>query len=161
MHKHGIPPINPLDFDPFIISDAMLGPAHSAEFHLPQTEPLFSLPPLQPPLHLNDTAVGMNGYRSMSNGVGTSSGSSGSQVAGLHLDLAVSPQGQPLPTRSFSRSLPDLGPPRCTIHEQPQSPKRPHSHALSNKEIVREQNRRAAARFRQRQKASDLDSLRV
>lgn len=150
MHKHGIPPISSLDFDPFVLSDAMLGPPPNGDFSLPHTEPLFALPALAAPLSLHDSALGMNGFRSMSNGSGSSS-----QTVGLlqpHLDLAVASEAQPLPTRSFSRSLPDTGVLRSAVQEQPTSPKRPHNHTLSNKEIVREQNRRAAARFRQRQK---------
>ena len=150
MHKHSIPPISSLDFDPFVISDAMLGPATHGDFSLPHSEPLFALPALAAPLSLHDGALSVNGFRSMSNGSGSSS-----QTVGLlqpHLDLAVASEAQPLPTRSFSRSLPEIGVSRSAIEEQPTSPKRPHNHTLSNKEIVREQNRRAAARFRQRQK---------
>ena len=161
MHAHGLLPFNSLEYDPFIISDAMLGPPPNGNFSLPHHADAFPMPPLQAPQSLHDPDLGMNSFAALAStmGMGTSSASHDAGLLQPHLDLAVpSSDRQPLPTRSFSRSLPEMGGPSRASIQDPSSASQPsaHSsktqHSLSNKEVVREQNRRAAARFRQRQK---------
>lgn len=159
MHTHGVPPLGSLEYDPFIISDAMLGPPPNGNFSLPHHADPFPMPPLQP---THDPDLGLNAFAALASTMGMGMvASSARQEAGLlqpHLDLAIPSDRQPLPTRSFSRSLPEMGGPlRSAIQDlsgasQPSAQSSKMQHSLSNKEVVREQNRRAAARFRQRQK---------
>ena len=162
MHTHGVPTFNSLEYDPFIISDAMLGPPPNGNFSLPHHADPFPMPPLQAPQSMSDPDLGMSAFAALASTMGMGvSASSASQDAGLlqpHLDLAIPSDRQPLPTRSFSRSLPEMGgPSRASIQDpsgasQPSAHSSKTQHSMSNKEVVREQNRRAAARFRQRQK---------
>lgn len=154
MQSQNGPPIYPLDYDGFHISD-MLGGVSTAEFSLSQqlgNDALFPLAPLQQPAHLLPTiGMDMNG---MPYGRGMMASSSPHVTIRSDqnlLDVSSVPVSdrEPLPSVS-SRSLPEMIS-RESFKADHSGSRQQH---LSTKEIVREQNRKAAARFRQRQKVS-------
>lgn len=147
-----MPPIYPLDCDVLQMHD-VLGPASTAELSLSQlqNDALFPLAPLQQSdLILNSQGMDANGMQFGRDGRGAGglpfSVRSGQAHALLDLGAFPISERQPLPSTS-SRSLPDL-PFRESLKLQQSTAKQ----SFTTKEIVREQNRRAAARFRQRQK---------
>jgi hypothetical protein len=157
MQSQNGPPIFPLDYDGFPIPD-MLGGASTAEFNLSQhlgNDVLFPLAPLQQPAHLlPNLGMEMNGL-SYGRSVLASAPPQPNHRSGQHLlDQATAPVSDREPLYSVSsRSLPEMSSRESFKHEQSGSKQQ---HSLTTKEIVREQNRKAAARFRQRQKARIL-----
>lgn len=155
MQRQNRVPHYPLDYEAFALSD-MLGPPSTADFPAIGSEGLFPLPiPHQSSGCTADLGrKGLLGARG-----GSFSLSQPSNVRSSHpqaaLDFSSLQQSdrdtlQPVPSRSLPEFLT-----RDKIRDRQDSPpenlddSRIH---LSTKEIVREQNRRAAARFRQRQK---------
>ena len=144
----------PLDYESFAMAD-MPGLASTADFPTIGSEGLFPLAiPHQSSGYTAD--LGRNGFHSGRGGAFSLSQPSSMRVSHpqASLDFSSLPQSiretlQPMP----SRSLPEYLSRDKFRGDQPDSPteKDPRVH-LSTKEIVREQNRRAAARFRQRQK---------
>ncbi len=162
MQSQNGPPIYPLDYDGFQIPD-MLGGASATEFPLTQhlgTDVLFPLAPLQQPVHLlPNLSMEMNGL-SYGRGMLLSTPPQYNHRSGQHMDLATAPpvsDREPLHSVS-SRSLPEMTSRESFKFEQNGSKQQ---HSLTTKEIVREQNRKAAARFRQRQKVWCMSCSRV
>jgi len=152
--QNGVPNY-PLDYEAFALSE-MLGPASTADFPAIGSEGLFPLPiPHQPSGYTAD--LGRNGLQGGRGG--SFSMSQPSNMRSRHppatLDFSSLQQSvrdalQPMPSRSLPEYLT-----RDKIRDCQDSPTDTDSRLhLSTKEIVREQNRRAAARFRQRQKVS-------
>lgn len=154
MQSQNGPPIFPLDYDGFPIPD-MLGGVSTADFNLCQNlgnDVLFPLAPLQQPAHLlPNLGMDMNGL-SHGRSLLASAPPQPNHRSGQHLlDQATAPVSDREPLYSVSsRSLPEMTSRESFKHEQSGSKQQ---HSLTTKEIVREQNRKAAARFRQRQKA--------
>ena len=152
MQSQNGPPIYPLDYDGFHISE-MLGGASTAEFPLSQhlgNDVLFPLAPLQQPAHLmpclSMETNGLFGRNLLASAPAHLNLRSGHHM----LDLPTVPASDMEPLNSVSsRSLPETVS-RDSFRSEHTGTKQQHS--LTTKEIVREQNRKAAARFRQRQK---------
>ena len=146
-------PHHPLDYEAFALSD-MLGPASTADFPAIGSEGLFPLPiPHQSSGCTADLGrKGLQGARASSFSLSQPSNMRSNHPQAT-LDFSSLHQSdrdtlQPMPSRSLPEYLT-----RDKIRDRQDSPPDGDSRIhLSTKEIVREQNRRAAARFRQRQK---------
>ena len=155
MQRQNRVPQYPLDYEPFALSD-MLGPASTADFPAISSDGLFSLPIP----HQSSGCIADLGRKALHGARGGScSLSQASNVRSGHpqatLDFSSLQQSdreslQPVP----SRSLPEYLNRDKNIDRQDSPPDNDSRIHLSTKEIVREQNRRAAARFRQRQKVT-------
>lgn len=150
--QNGVPHY-PLDYEPFALSE-MLGPSSTADFPPIGSEGLFPLP--IPHQYSGNTAdSGRNGLQggrggsfSMSQPHSMRSRHPQATLDFSSLQQSVRDSLQPMPSRSLPEYLN-----REKIRNRQDSPPEDDSRThLSTKEVVREQNRRAAARFRQRQK---------
>ena len=155
MQRQNRVPHYPLDYEAFALSD-MLGPASTADFPAISSDGLFSLPIP----HQSSGCTADLGRKALHGARGGSfSLSQPSNVRPSHpqatLDFSSLQHSdreslQPVP----SRSLPEYLTREKIIDREDSPPVNDSRIHLSTKEVVREQNRRAAARFRQRQKVS-------
>lgn len=132
----------------------MLGGASAAEFPLSQhlgNDVLFPLAPLQQPAHLMPClSMDANGLTYGRNLLASAPAHLNLRSGHHMLDLPTVPASDMEPLNSVSsRSLPETVS-RDSFKSEHTGTKQQHN--LTTKEIVREQNRKAAARFRQRQK---------
>ena len=156
MQRQNGAPHYPIDYETFALSE-MLGQASTADFPAIASEGLFPLPIP----HQSSAFTADLGCVSLPNGRGVSFslprqsnmrvGHPQATLDFSSLQQSVRDTLQPVPSRSLPEYIT-----RDRLHEQnddsPRGNEGSRGIQLSTKEIVREQNRRAAARFRQRQK---------
>ena len=156
MQRQNVAPHYPIDYETFALSE-MLGPASTAKFPPTGNEGLFPLPiPHQSSaftadLGRNSLPIGRGGSFSLPRQGNMRISHPQATLDFSSLQQSVRETLQPVPSRSLPEYLT-----RDNFREQnddsPRDNEGSRSIQVSTKEIVREQNRRAAARFRQRQK---------